>query len=288
MHKNTFRVIGGISAGVAAGLVGLGAVPAQAASSCPTPSALIAPGICQIVFTSSGTFTAPSGVTKLSAVVVGGGGGAYAFTANTNGAGAGQVVYTEAISLTGNTDVVVGAGGTSITAPPMSGESSSIGSSIEALGGSGAPWYTFTGAASGNGNAGSALSSGGGGGGGARTAATSAGVGAGYKFSEIPGVDVNLWPAGSDNSIDTLVGVGGLGNVAIPAVMLPAYGNGGGVGHLDGYAGVVIIRFAPIAEVLAETGAAYDGSVLVPGLVIASGISLFLLSTRLKSRPKRA
>lgn len=277
-----------MSIGLAAGIAGLGTLPAQAAASCSTPAVLIAPGICQVVFTSSGTFTAPAGVTKLSAVLVGGGGGAYAFSGNTNGAGAGQVTYTEAIALTGNSDVVVGAGGTSLTAPPTPGENSSIGPSIQAVGGGAAPWVTFTGGTSGNGNAGSALTSGGGGGGGARSAASTAGVGLGYKLSEIPGVDSSLWPSSTDVAIDPMVGMGGLGNVASPAVVLPGYGFGGGLGHLDGYAGVVIVRFAPIAEVLAVTGATSPINFAVPVIALISGAILISIASILKLRRKKA
>jgi hypothetical protein len=226
-------------------------------------------------------------VTKLSAVVVGGGGGAYAYTSNTYGAGAGQVLYTEAIALTGDSDVVVGAGGTSVTAPPTSGEPSSIGPSVQAQGGGGSPWFSFIGGTSGNGNAGAALTSGGGGGGGARTAASSAAVGSGYKLSEIPGVDSSLWPSNSDVVIDSTVGVGGLGNVATPAVVAPAYGFGGGLGHLDGYSGVVIIRFAPIAEILAETGGHSGVNFVMPSLAIVTGISLIGLASLLKFRRKQ-
>ena len=72
-------------------------------------------------FTSSGTWTAPAGVTAVTATVVGGGGGGGASgnsTANSNynfpaGGGAGGVVTTETVSVTPGTtySVVVGAGG---------------------------------------------------------------------------------------------------------------------------------------------------------------------------------
>lgn len=72
-------------------------------------------------FTSSSTWTAPAGVTAVTATVVGGGGGGGASgnsTANSNynfpaGGGAGGVVTTETVSVTPGTtySVVVGAGG---------------------------------------------------------------------------------------------------------------------------------------------------------------------------------
>lgn len=286
MNKTALRVVGGVGVGLAAGFTGFGAVPAQAAANCPTPSVLIAPGICQVVFTTSGTFTAPSGVTKLTAVVVGGGGGAYTFTSNTYGGGAGEVVYTDAIALTGDSAVVVGAGGSHLTAPPMNGELSSIGSSVQALGGEGAPWFSFVGGTSGNGNIGAALTSGGGGGGGARAAATSAGVGTGYKLSEIPGVDSSLWPTSTDVAIDPTVGMGGLGNVASPPTPASPFGFGGGLGNLDGYSGVVIVRFAPIAEVLAVTGSSLGNLWFVPALALASGASFVAFAALSRSRRK--
>lgn len=288
VNKTALRVVSGIGVGLSAGFAGLAAVPAHAATNCPTPSVLIAPGICEVVFSSSGTFTAPAGVTKLTAVVVGGGGGAYAFNSNTYGAGAGQVLYTEAIALTGSSDVVVGAGGTSVSVPPTSGEPSSIGSSAQASGGGGSPRNLFIGGTSGNGNVGFALTSGGGGGGGARTAATSSGVGTGYKLSEIPGVDSSLWPASSDVAIDSTVGMGGLGNVASPAIVDPPYGFGGGLGRLDGYSGVVIVRFAPIAEVLAVTAGASGINFFVPAVFIFAGASLLAFATLLKARRTEA
>lgn len=86
----------------------------------PIPSSSVATGGTQ-TFTSSGTWTAPAGVTAVTATVVGGGGGGGASgnsTANSNynfpaGGGAGGVVTTERVTVTPGTtySVVVGAGG---------------------------------------------------------------------------------------------------------------------------------------------------------------------------------
>ncbi len=77
------------------------------------------------VFTSSGTFTIPSGVTKVKVTVVGGGGGS-AGTADGNsggGGGGGGVAFKWLTSLTptNTITVTVGAGGTAGTSGPGNG-----------------------------------------------------------------------------------------------------------------------------------------------------------------------
>ncbi len=102
----------------AAGLmVVAGASSAGAATACPAGATEVSPGVCSVTLTSSGSFTAPVGVTTLEALLVAGGGAGNAdsCTGYTGGA-AGKVKYVSAISTTGPVAVTVGAGG---IAPPV-------------------------------------------------------------------------------------------------------------------------------------------------------------------------
>ena len=164
-----------------------GALPAVDGSALTGISAGL-PGPRAEVFTSSGTFTVPSGVTAVKVTVVGGGGGGRGVVANTykgaNGGSAGGVAIKWITGLTsGNTETVtIGAGGaggaasSTATSYGSAGGTSSFGSHCSATGGSGgtgldSSTYTNSGVGSGGdiniqggkgGNSGGGTSSGGG------------------------------------------------------------------------------------------------------------------------------
>lgn len=97
----------------AAGLmVVAGASSAGAATACPAGATQVSPGVCSVTLTSSGSFTAPQGVTTLEALLVGGGGAGDAdICGSYTGGAAGEVKYVSAISTTGPVAVTVGSGG---------------------------------------------------------------------------------------------------------------------------------------------------------------------------------
>lgn len=161
----------------------------------------------QQTFTSSGTWTCPTGVTYVEAILVAGGGA-------TNGmaGGGGGEVKRAWLSVTSGTayTVTIGAGGSSGGA----GGSSSFGGLLSCTGGAG-PASPFSGGTSGNGNKGGqtpynggAYSPGGGGG----------GAGGPGQFGAITGVTTGTWSA------TTIGGNGGPG----------MYGYGGGGGGWSG------------------------------------------------------
>ena len=90
---------------------------------CPnggTPLTLPEQGLalCETIFTSSGTFALPTGVTSVDVMVVGGGGGggvggvvSSEVLAGGGGGGA-QVALYEGVAISGDVSVTVGAGGT--------------------------------------------------------------------------------------------------------------------------------------------------------------------------------
>jgi hypothetical protein len=289
MSLASFSRVAVLSSIVAVGFVGVGAIPAQAASSCPTGATLISPTICQITFTEDGTFPVPSGVSKLTAVLVGGGGGAYVFDGQGAGGGGGVVTYADNLDLSGSVSVVVGAGG----APSEVAGGVSSADSASAPGGfagTGKPGELPTGGASGANNGANLVADDGGGtggaGGGAKAspAEKSASAGIGYFFSEIPGVDPALWPASSDRT--TAVAAGGFGQIKGEPVEPPTvanYGDGGSVfdGRQAGTNGVVIFRFAatPAAEI-ANTGVATTGGLLLPIALIVAGASFVALRSK--------
>ena len=113
-----FRSVGHVT-GVSLMLapVALVGTSAFAAGSCQTttPAATtVAPGICEVAFTEAGefTFTAPSGIAKLQAVVVGGGSAAWTDEAGVYGGGGGDVEFFDDVDVSAPIDIVVGRGGT--------------------------------------------------------------------------------------------------------------------------------------------------------------------------------
>lgn len=232
-----------------------GGTPAMAAPTCGAtePAAtVVAPGVCQVVVTESGTFTAPSGLSKLSALVVGAGGSAFYGGADGYGfgGGGGEVVYVDQVSLSTPATVTVGSGAPVGDGSILDGGSTRL-DSTEARGGKGP--FTF---ASGNGNASGTESgisqySGGGGAAGAGQRSDDRAIpalgGAGYSTSSLPGVDPVLFPAIAD---DLVLGQGGTASGAAEA---PGVGFGGGAatsssGATAGGDGVIIFRYAALDD----------------------------------------
>jgi hypothetical protein len=93
------------------------------------------------VFTSSGTWTKPSGITKVRVTVIGGGGGGSRHgSGNNGGGGAGAAVKLIDVSAVSTVSVTVGAGGsggTSASPNGGNGGSSSFGAYCSANGGTG-------------------------------------------------------------------------------------------------------------------------------------------------------
>lgn len=257
-----------------------------ASSACPTstPAATeVAPGVCEVVMTESGVFSAPAGIDKLAAVLVGGGGGATIIATGYAGGG-GEVTYVDSVDVESPVAVTIGSGGTGTLqgSNATNGGDTDVNSDRARGGIAGA--YT-QGGASGNGNLGH-QSFGDSPGGGASGAATEFEGGPGYLLSEIPGVDPVLFPA-SANPL-TAFGQGGASAIESGPV---GSGAGGGYNNgvpFDGASGSVIFRFGAVApteledEELAETGA--NTSAVAAGLL---GLGLVATGAALLARPGR-
>lgn len=89
------------------------------------------------LFTSSGTWTVPAGVTRARVTVIGGGGGAGNTSTGSDG-GFGGLAVAIVSGLSGSYTVTVGNGGAGNGATGLSGSSSSFGSLVSATGGAGA------------------------------------------------------------------------------------------------------------------------------------------------------
>jgi hypothetical protein len=125
-------------------------------------------------FTANGSWTAPAGISSVTALVVaGGGGGAYGSYGGHGGGGAGGVQYTTSLTVTPTTTyaITIGGGGGSST----SGSPSSIGSVLVSTGGGRGGGNSTTNS---NGGTTTAASGGSGGGGGGDSGAGSASSGA--------------------------------------------------------------------------------------------------------------
>ena len=138
-------------------------------------------------FTSSGTFTVPSGVTKISAVLIGGGGagGGSGSGSGGNGGGGGGLIYVNDFPVTpGQTlAVIVGAGGGGVSGGTGgNGGNSSITGIATAFGGTGgAADYQQSVGAGGAGEGGSGGATGGSGGRATLTTGAGGGGAAGYS-----------------------------------------------------------------------------------------------------------
>lgn len=314
-----------VAAGAAFGLLGVGLVssPATAAIACPAGSTQVVAGVCQIVVTESGAVTLPTGVAKITALLVGGGGAGYQFYEGGGaGGGAGEVAYTEDVPMTGGTlDVTIGAGaafagGTNYAGPGGNTVIALGGWDAGADGGDSGNWdwidveEYLIGGASGNGNAGAMLVIDGhgnsnAGGGGASAAAIGTPGGAGYtSFAQLAAalsMDTTLWPGGaaSESGFFTApLAQGGAGDVGVGPLGIGSGGDTNG-SNQSGAGGIVVLRFA--AEVtdvsdddgqqdeqkkdeLAATGSDTVALAAASGVLGVLGAGLLLLRRRSRAK----
>lgn len=295
----------GISGVAAFGLVGVGAVglgvsgaaaPAQAfAGTCPVtvPAAtLVADNVCEVQITTVGasSFTPPSGITKLSAVLVAGGGGAQAQIFQDYAGSGGSVVYIDSVATGSPIALNVGAGGAAssgvgvdfVGADPGGDTTLTAGSTTTAAGGKSG------GTATPQCNAGPNYWASGSG---ARTDAdASCDPGLGYSLSQLSGLDSTLFPAASLGP--DVYGNGGTGSLADPVVAAVGIGTGGSVNSTTvepGTAGLIILRFAPAPPpkpTLAATGT--EVSAMVPAMAAGMlGVGAVILAFQRRRKAAR-
>lgn len=125
-------------------------LPAATSTLVTTASLPAAPQLQDQLFTTSGTWTVPAGVTRARVTVIGGGGGGAAWSASTNGQpGGGGGIAIGIFTVTPGSSIVVtigagGVGGLGNTNVGTSGASSSFGAFLSATGGSGGNFVSFT------------------------------------------------------------------------------------------------------------------------------------------------
>lgn len=263
--------------------------PAFAVTACPittVPAAtLVAPGVCEVSFTEAGdtTFEVPTGVSKISALLVGAGGGAGSYYGEYAGGG-GDVVFVDSVDLSSSVLAIhVGLYGNSAGSNEgegEAGEDTTLDSYTAAGGEGGFPGSNTVGGASGNGNLGWYDSGEFGSGGGAG--------GAAEDYTGGPGVTASA-AAGSNAFFPAVVGEieyghGGQASDGIeytpPIDYYSEYGHGANTfvgSYGDGAGGAVILRFSSeISPVLAETGGSAPiglaaGSLIAGAALIAMG-----------------
>jgi len=211
------------------------------AVNCTSDPPAAAPQLYRQIFTSSGTWTVPTGVTQAKVIAIGGGGGGGGGSsgANSAGAGGGGGGYADA-NVTGltpgaNITITVGAAGTS--------------GAVNTTGGTGGNSSFSTTVVAGGGAGGGGTSSGAAGAGGTGTTGDFLQTGT----SGLPGqsgypVDGSNW--GGVTSVPPYVGTGGSAGTAIsvPGTAGTGYGSGGGGGARNavggaGSKGIVIIEW---------------------------------------------
>lgn len=103
-------ISGLVALGAVAGSVFVGAdlAPWASAVSCPVGTPVGSTSTCEVSFTTSGSFTMPSGVTAIEALVVGSGGKSLA---NTGYAGGGGEVKLATLATSGNLTITIGTSG---------------------------------------------------------------------------------------------------------------------------------------------------------------------------------
>lgn len=287
--------------------------PAFATTACPTGSTNLGAGVCEVAFTADGTWTPPSGVTKLEALLVGAGGGSDGLY----GAGGGDVRVVE-LGSTGAVTIVVGAGGTALG----DGGSSSVaqGTIDEMAAGGEAPVSSSHGGSSGSG-----LLYSGDAGAGAGTRGSGTTGGAGIVVSSLTSTffstDSDCFGGGGAafRNTGTVATCGGayatdvIFNLwsGVPAVLVtvgsativpPTPHSGGGAGpnpvfasapenfpyvlsDQDGADGTVVMRFAYTAPELATTGnSTLNSGLLASALAGAAGLVLLATARRKRSR----
>lgn len=253
---------------VATPLIGV-ASPALAAGCQTTDPAAseVIPGVCEVQFVEAGTFTfsAPSGVAKLSAIVVGAGGGYVSGGPDAYAGGGGEVLFIETVDFSAPVDIEVGLGSDGSTA---SGGSSSVNDKVAAGGFSGTHdggANCFCGGYSGNGNAGwpDPVAASGGGAGGAAPDQFSGGPG---LTASAAADDSSMWPAVSGEDI-----YGAGGNMVTPGALAKTPGSGADTGAPVGEDGLVILRWTsalPATGVNAGTFAAFAAAFMIPGAAL--------------------
>jgi hypothetical protein len=246
------------------------------------------------VFTSSGTFTVPAGVTAVKVTVIGGGGGGMGWGANYSGGGGGggvAVKYITSLTPGSAISVTVGSGGNGgdylTNSGATSGGSSSFGSYCSATGGSaGGGTYPNTGGAGGAGSNGNINITGGRGGVGGNATDGSqfiaiGGAGGGssgqHGQSGLTGytpVNAGYQPIYTIGGAGYLGGMGGWTQSYLHVSPSPlsgnagtGYGNGGGGGVSGpatggaGSAGIVLVEWSASVLVVNTTtggGIGYD------------------------------
>jgi len=289
----------GVSGVAAFGLVGVGAVglgvsgaaaPALAfAGTCPVtvPAAtLVADNVCEVQITAVGasSFTPPTGITKLSAVLVAGGGGAQSQPNQYYAGNGGHVVYIDSVPTGGPVLLTVGAGGTAGAAPTPGGDTTlTAGSATTATGGD--PGNSSR--PSCNDGVANLWSSGDG----ARTDQQANCVaGEGFSLSQLSGLDATLFPAASLGP--DVYGNGGTGSVSDPVAAAVGIGTGGSVNSTTsepGTAGLIIFRFAPAPPpkpALAATGV--DVSAAAPAVAAGMlGVGAVILAFQRRRKTAR-
>lgn len=276
-------------AGVFAGPLVFVAPAAFAATDCGTGTEVSA-GICEQAFTTAGAFTfnAPSGVAKVSAIVVGAGGGAAGYSGTgAYGGGGGDVVFIDAADASSAIAVTVGAGGASAGTESddaqAGGDSTFL--STTAAGGSGATF--FGGGDSGNDNGGNTLPGFVGAGGGAGGTTTDCVAGPGLAASAVASGS-SLFPVTAGEAV---FGAGGsCSDVSIGSFTGTA-GSGGSVSGdfaaptaEAGEDGAVIVRWA---AALPDTGLNVQPWMIGTGVALAAAGAVFasgMLRTRRRGR----
>ncbi|MEY4477407.1 MAG: hypothetical protein RJA31_911 [Actinomycetota bacterium] len=238
-----------------------------------TPAAtLVAPGVCGVEFTEAGdyTFNAPSGITKLHAVVAGGGSAAWSALGLYAGGG-GDVQFFDVTDFDEPLELTVGAGG---DADVNEGEDSVLNGSVVSGGGS-------TGF-SGNGNDPVNASNQFGSGGGSAGDAVSLGVGGpGVTPSEVAGDSV-LFP---EIDGEPELGTGGSSITDSSQTIDSAPDDPGHGGNVtteltgdNGNDGAVYLRWPAPADSLASTGFDATSGIAAAGAVAAG--AAILVATR--------
>jgi hypothetical protein len=245
----------------------------------------VVPGVCELQFVEAGDFTfdAPSGVAKLSAVIVGAGGGSLTTPYDAYAGGGGEVIFVQTVDVSAPVEIEVGLGSDGSTA---SGGSSSVNDKVAAGGFSG----TYDGVTnctcggySGNGNAGwdDMLSAAGGGAGGAAPDQFSGGPG--LTASEAAD-DSSMWPAVSGED-----SYGAGGNMVTPGALTKTPGSGADTSTPAGEDGLVILRWTSVAESpsdLPATGVNAGSFAVIVAAFMIPGAALLAFAAR--SRRSRA
>jgi len=276
-------------AGVFAAPLAFAAPAAFAASDCGNGTEVSA-GICEQSFTTAGdfTFTAPSGVAKVSAIVVGaGGGGASYGNEGAYGGGGGEVLFVDSVDASATLSGTIGAGGSipaTFADDAQAGGDSTFGSAT-AAGGSGATF--FTGGSSGDDNEGFKVSDYVGSGGGAGGAAADCEGGVGLTGSDVSSGST-LFPVLLGEAV---YGAGGSCSGVSVGSFTGTAGSGGSVSGDFGSAiaeagedGSVIVRWATS---LPDTGLSVQPWMIGTGVALAAAGAVFasgMLRTRRRGR----